>query len=171
MRDVGSGTVSGSGLFKVSGFLPLAAVGCLELAKGATGPLLAGRRSPTLAAGAAFAGICGHNWSPWLRGAGGRGLSPALGASLVLAPEAAATLGLGLGIGRLMRQTGLSCALAMAALFPLLSRTRGSSGRPIALAIVLPLLAKRLTGNAAPPAGRLWRTLASRALLDRDTFT
>ena len=46
LRTVGSGTVSGSGLYAVAGTGPLIAVGLLELAKGAVGPLLAGRNHP-----------------------------------------------------------------------------------------------------------------------------
>ncbi|MGH9103197.1 MAG: glycerol-3-phosphate acyltransferase, partial [Acidimicrobiales bacterium] len=168
LRGIGSGTVSGTGLYEVTGFGPLAVVGCLELAKGAFGPVLAGRHRRRLAAGAAFAGICGHNWSPWLGWSGGRGLSPALGAGLVLAPEATATLGLGLGAGRIARHTGLSCGLGLAALFPLLSRTRGRDGTAVALAIALPLAVKRLTGNGRPKPGSPRSVYLSRLLLDRD---
>ena len=35
--------------------------------------------------------VAGHNWSVFLRGAGGRGIAPALGATLVLAPDASDT--------------------------------------------------------------------------------
>src|SRR5579875_3022292 len=100
LRQVGSGTVSGTGLFTVGGFRPLAIIGPLEVAKGALGPLLAGRARPALAAAAASAG---HNFSPFLRGAGGRGLAPALGATLVLAPEGTALLAAGLAAGRAAR--------------------------------------------------------------------
>src|SRR5207245_716067 len=50
LRDVGPGTVSGTSLYRVAGFKPLAAAGILEIAKGAAGPLLAGRDRPPLAA-------------------------------------------------------------------------------------------------------------------------
>ena len=50
LRSHGTGTVSGTGLYEVAGFAPLAAFGVLEVAKGAVGPLLAGRHRPGLAA-------------------------------------------------------------------------------------------------------------------------
>ena len=46
LRTVGSGTVSGSGLYEVAGKGPLFVVGLFELAKGALGALLAGRDHP-----------------------------------------------------------------------------------------------------------------------------
>src|SRR5438067_4819107 len=85
-RRVGSGTVSGTSLYRVAGFGPLAAAGVFEVAKGSVGAALAGRTRPALQAGAGAAAVVGHNWSPWLRWAGGRGISPAMGALLVSAP-------------------------------------------------------------------------------------
>ncbi len=49
LRDVGTGTVSGTALHEVAGFGPLAVAGVLEVAKGSVGPLLAGRQRPELA--------------------------------------------------------------------------------------------------------------------------
>jgi len=167
LRQVGSGTVSGTGLFTVGGFRPLAIIGPLEVAKGALGPLLAGRARPALAAAAASAAIAGHNFSPFLRGAGGRGLAPALGATLVLAPEGTALLAAGLAAGRAARQTGLGCFLAYVALGPVLYRARGRDGLRIAAAIAGPLLVKRLTGNG-PPARRRPGTYLRRLVYDRD---
>lgn len=161
LRDVGTGTVSGTGLHRVAGFGPLAVVGCMELAKGAAGPLLARRRmggclsSPTsltpLASLAAGAAVAGHNWSPLLGFQGGRGLSVALGASLATAPEGAALLAAGLGGGRLARQSGAGCALAISALPFVLTWRRGRGGFLLGISLAVPLVAKRLAGNAPPP--------------------
>ena len=74
-----SGTVSGTSLFHVAGFGPLAVTGIADIAKATVGPLLAGRNRPVLAAFAGGAAIAGHNWSPFLQGAGGRGFAPSLG--------------------------------------------------------------------------------------------
>src|SRR5262249_14847911 len=128
LREVGSGTVSGSALFKVAGFWPLMVVGPLEVGKGALGPLLAGSGRPVLAAAAGTAAIAGYDYSPFLRGAGGCGLAPALGATLVLAPEGVGVLFAGLIVGRCARQTGLGCFLAYLALGPILYCTRGPAG-------------------------------------------
>jgi acyl phosphate:glycerol-3-phosphate acyltransferase len=167
LRQVGSGTVSGSALFKVAGFWPLAVVGPLEVGKGALGPLLAGPGRPLLAAAAGTAAIAGHNFSPFLRGAGGRGLAPALGATLVLAPEGTGVLLAGLVLGRCARQTGLGCFLAYLSLGPILYRTRGRAGLLTAVAVVGPLLIKRLTGNK-PPARRHPLAYLYRLIYDQD---
>lgn len=171
LRDVGTGTVSGTGLHEVAGFGPLAVVGCAELAKGAVGPLLAQvavrRPTPALTAAAAGAAVAGHNWSPFLGFEGGRGVSVALGASLVTSPEAAMVLGLGLGGGRLARQSGAGCALAIAVLPPLLWMRRGPAGLWLGVSLAVPLVAKRLAGNH-PPAKRDLRHYANRLLFDRD---
>lgn len=167
LRTVGTGTVSGTGLYRVAGFRALAAVGCLDLAKGALAAAIGRRDGPGFQATTAGLALAGHNWSPLLRGAGGRGLAPALGATAVLAPEATAMLGAGLGVGKLLHQTGAGCFAATLALFPLLGATRGRRGVMMAAAVASPLLAKRLAGNG-PPARRDARTYLRRLVLDRD---
>jgi glycerol-3-phosphate acyltransferase PlsY len=167
LRSVGTGTVSGTGLYRVGGFRSLAVAGCLDVAKGALGAAAGRHRGPLVQAGSASLAIAGHNWSPWLRGAGGRGLAPALGASLMVAPEATVVLALGLGGGRLVGQTGLGCFLAYLGLAPVLALTRGRAGLLDAAAISLPLLAKRALGNSWPPHLER-RALVSRLLFDRE---
>jgi glycerol-3-phosphate acyltransferase PlsY len=168
LRSHGNGTVSGTGLYEVAGFGPLAVVGCLELAKGAAGPLAAGARRPALAAAAAGAAVAGHNWSPFLGFAGGRGLAPALGASLVVAPEGAALLAAGLAGGRLAGETAVGCLVAMAAMPFVLGRRRGRRGLEAAAALLVPMVAKRLCGNAPVPPGHR-DVYFYRLVLDRDT--
>jgi glycerol-3-phosphate acyltransferase PlsY len=169
LRTVESGTVSGTGLYRVAGFGPLAVAGVLDIAKGAVGPALAGRDRPGLQAAAGAAAVAGHNWSPWLGGAGGRGISPAIGALLATEwPGAAVLLG-GLAVGRLARQTGLGALAADLALFPVLAARRGRRGLALAGALVAPMLAKRLAGNQPPPSTGRARVLASRLLFDNDT--
>jgi glycerol-3-phosphate acyltransferase PlsY len=168
LRDVGSGTVSGTSLHEVAGFGPLAVAGVLELAKGSVGPLLAGPDRPELAALASAAAVAGHNWSPFLRGAGGRGISPATGAMLVSAPTGAAVLLGGLAAGRLARQTALVSLAADVALVPVTWRVHGRRRGMAAAAIVTVIVAKRLTGNAPAPPDRRWTTLRHRLLFDHD---
>lgn len=167
LRHVGGGTVSGTGLYEVAGFGPLVVAGSLDLAKGALGATLAGSARPKLRALAVGMTLAGHNWSPWLRGAGGRGLAPALGATLAFAPEATAVLGLGLGGGRLLRQTSAGCFWAMMVVFPVLAVTKGRSGVRDAAAIVVPMMGKRLLGNHLPARPSLALCL-SRLVLDED---
>jgi glycerol-3-phosphate acyltransferase PlsY len=167
LREHGNGTVSGSGLYEIAGLGPLLAAGLLDCAKGAVGPLLAGPRDrPGLAALAAAAGVAGHNWSPALSGAGGRGISPALGALSVTASAGTVLLLGGLAGGRLARQTGLGCLVAYAALVPVLRRTAGPDGARVGAAVLVPMLAKRLLGNGSAASARVY---ARRLLFDRDT--
>lgn len=166
LRHVGSGTVSGTSLYDVAGFGPLAAAGILDVAKGAVGPILAGRDRPALGALAGGAAVVGHNWSPFLRGAGGRGVSPALGALFAQSWPGGALLLAGMTAGRLAHHTAVGCLVADLALVPLLHRLRGADGALVAAAVVAPMLAKRLAGNA--PASRPGAYL-TRLVFDRDT--
>jgi glycerol-3-phosphate acyltransferase PlsY len=167
LRDVGGGTVSGTALYEVAGFGPMAVAGACDVAKGAVGPLLAGRDRPLLAAAAATAGVAGHNWSPWLGGAGGRGISVALGALLPRAGAGTVVLALGLAGGRLCRQTGLGSFAADVALVPVVARVHGRAAAAAAGGIAAVMLAKRLAGNRPPEVADL-RTYTHRLLFDRD---
>lgn len=148
LRRVGSGTVSGTGLYEVAGFGPLALAGCAELAKGAVGPLIARRDGPVASAACASLAVCGHDWSPLLGFRGGRGLSLLLGALAVIAPEGAALLALALGAGRLARETGAASAAALVALPAVLARRYGRPGWLAGTLLVLPVFSKRLVGDA-----------------------
>jgi glycerol-3-phosphate acyltransferase PlsY len=167
LRGVGTGTVSGTALYRVAGFGPLAAAGICDVAKGSVGPLLAGRERPALAALSGGLAVVGHNWSPLLRGAGGRGVSTAMGALLPYHPAGAGLLLTGLAAGRLAGESAIGVLLADLAMLPALSRLGGRRARLAAAAVVLPMVLKRLFGNAPPTspgaAVYLWRLL-----LDRD---
>ncbi|MBV6507171.1 MAG: Glycerol-3-phosphate acyltransferase [Acidimicrobiales bacterium] len=170
LREVDTGTVSGTNLYKVAGFGPLAVAGILEIAKGAVGPLLATGDRPELAALAGGLAVVGHNWSPFLRFAGGRGISPAMGAMLVTAWPGAALLMGGMIVGRLAGQTALGSFVSYVLLVPLLALTDGPAGVWVGICVVVPMLLKRLVGNAAPESsgGRVYLT---RLLYDRDHVT
>jgi glycerol-3-phosphate acyltransferase PlsY len=168
LRGVANGTVSGTSLYRVAGFGPLAAAGVLEIGKGAVGPLIAGRDHPVAAALAAGASVAGHNWSPFLRGAGGRGLSPAVGALGVVAWPGSLVLLAGMAGGKLVGQAAPGSLLAQAALVPVLARARGGRGALAGVAVLAPMLVKRLLGNARAVGGRPGRVYLNRLLLDRD---
>jgi glycerol-3-phosphate acyltransferase PlsY len=168
LRRVGTGTVSGSSLYRVAGFGPLAAAGVLEVAKGAVGPALAtiaGR--PALAAVAAGVAVVGHNWSPFLRGAGGRGISPALGALLVVAWPGAVLLLAGMILGKAFGETAVGALVAEILLTPVLATTHGAVGALAGAMIVVPMVVKRVAGNAVPAPPRRHAYL-TRLLFDRD---
>jgi acyl phosphate:glycerol-3-phosphate acyltransferase len=167
LRTVGAGTVSGTSLFRVAGFPALAVAGILDVGKGALGPALAGSGRPTLAAFAGGLAVAGHNWSPFLRGAGGRGVAPALGALLVQAwPGAVLLLG-GLIVGKAFRQTGLGGFVAEVVLTPVLAALEGAAGGLAGAAIAVPMLVKRLVGNGRPARSDA-RTYVTRLLYDRE---
>jgi glycerol-3-phosphate acyltransferase PlsY len=167
LRDVGAGTVSGTSLYRVTGFAPLAITGIADIAKATVGPVLAGRERPWLAAFAGGAAIAGHNWSPFLRGAGGRGFAPSLGALGVNAwPGVPVMLG-GLVAGRAIGQTGLGGFAAQCALVPVLARTHGRRGAFVGACVVAPMWTKRLLGNG-PPKEPTLRSYARRLLFDND---
>jgi glycerol-3-phosphate acyltransferase PlsY len=169
LRSVGTGTVSGTGLSQVAGIGPMAFAGLFEVAKGAVGPALAGRRHPLAAALAGAVAVIGHNWSPWLGGAGGRGISPAMGALLVSAPAGSLVLVAGLAVGRLAGETAIGSIVADALLVPVAARAHGRRGGRAATLVLVPMLAKRLAGNRPPVAPGASVYLA-RLLLDRDTW-
>jgi glycerol-3-phosphate acyltransferase PlsY len=168
LRRTGSGTVSGTGLYRVAGFGPLVVGGVLDVAKGSVGTLLAGRDRPGLQALAAGAAVVGHNWSPLLGGAGGRGLSPSLGALLPAAPEGAAVLLVGLAVGKLAGATSVGALAADGVLVPLLSCTRGTRGTLLGAAVVCPMLTKRVLGNRLPRGPDWFRICISRLVFDQD---
>ena len=170
LRFVGPGTVSGSSLYRVAGIGPLAAAGILDVAKGAVGPVLAGPDRPSLSAVAGGAAVSGHNWSPFLGGAGGRGIAPALGALLVRCWPGTAVLAGGLLGGRLARATAAGCLLSYLGLVPVLSRFCGRSGRLAGIAIVVPMVIKRLVGNQLPERWSM-ELVWSRLVHDRDVVT
>lgn len=169
LRTVGNGTVSGTALAKVAGTKVLMAAGIFELAKGAIGPALAKPEHPLAQALAGAGAVMGHNWSPWLRGAGGRGISPAIGALTVSAPTGAAVLAAGLLAGRLAGETALGCLAADLALVPLCAKAHGRSGFTAAAGVLVPILTKRLAGNRRPSRATTGVYLC-RLLFDRDAY-
>lgn len=166
LRAVGTGTVSGTSLYHVAGFGPLALGGTLDVVKGAVGPLLAGPERPVLAAVAGALAVSGHNWSVYLGGRGGRGISPAMGALLVEGPQGAALLAAGLAVGRVAHQTALASLVADATLVPLLARSGGRARALAGTLLVAVLVGKRLTGNGPAPSREAY---LYRLLYDRDT--
>jgi acyl phosphate:glycerol-3-phosphate acyltransferase len=166
LREVGTGTVSGTSLYKVAGFLPLAVAGVFEVAKGALGPALAGDR-PLLAAVAGGVAVVGHDWSPFLRGAGGRGVAPTLGALLVNAWPGALIVGVAMLVGWATKQTGLGTFIGMVALVPVLGALYGANGAVAGAAVAAPMFVKRLMGNA-PPADGSSPAYMTRLVFDRD---
>ncbi len=166
LRTVGTGTVSGTGLYYETGMKPLLCAGILDVAKGTVGPLLAGKRRPYLAALAGGAAVVGHNWSIYLRGAGGRGISPAMGALLLNDWRGSAILLGGIAVGRIVRMTSIGAFVSYVSLLPALRATGGRRGATAGTAVLVPILLKRMMGNTRPASSKV---ALIRLLFDQDT--
>jgi acyl phosphate:glycerol-3-phosphate acyltransferase len=165
LRDCGTGTVSGTGLYRVAGFGPLAVSGLLDIAKGVVAVLVAGTSRPAFAALAGAAVVIGHNWSLFLRGAGGRGLAPAMGALLVEAWLGVVVILGGLALGRARGESGLGSFVALLAVVPVLAVTGGRYDALAGACAVTPVLVKRVRGNK--PASD-WSVRVHRLVYDND---
>lgn len=169
LRSYGTGTVSGTGLYRVAGLGPLLGGGILDVAKGTVGPALAGPDRPVLAAVAGGAAVTGHNWSAFLGGAGGRGISPALGSMLVTGWRGAIHLLGALVVGKVLRATSLGALAGYLTLPATLRRHRGRHGLLAGLLVVIPMLVKRVAGNSPLPENDPKRVALNRLLFDQDT--
>jgi acyl phosphate:glycerol-3-phosphate acyltransferase len=167
LRAVGTGTVSGTGLYRVGGVWPLIVGGGLDVVKGAIAGALASG-DVVLGVFVAAAVVTGHCWSVFLRFAGGRGISPAMGVLAVLYWPGALLLLAGLAIGKLVGETGLAAFIADLVLVGVLAVVKGPVGFALGLAVAVPMLLKRLVGNARPEPGRGLRTYCARLFFDAD---
>ncbi len=171
LRTEGTGTVSGTGLYRVTGLAALVSGGGLDVLKGMPGVLAAGGSS-LVAALAAGAAVAGHNWSPFLGGSGGRGFSVAMGAMATVAWPATALMAGALLAGRLARQSAIFSLASLLAMPPLALRTHGGWASLAGWLIVGLMLAKRLVGNHPPPPGAArWGIYRNRLLFDNDRAT
>lgn len=90
VRQEGTGNIGARNAYDITGSHSLAIViGLIDAGKGALSVLLVHWLFDGWFAGvavAAFASVLSHNWNPWLRGKGGRGLATAAGAFLAISP-------------------------------------------------------------------------------------
>ena len=177
IRQHGSGNMGASNVMDNVGRLPGWLLGTFDcLAKGSLPVFVGGLLDVGMdvRVGAGLAAIAGHNWSPYMRFTGGRGVATAVGVvfGLFMWQEfLILTVVMG-AIGRLLlRDTGFWTLVAMIAL-PALAFlfNRPAEVVYMAMGIAALLMLKRLTGNweMPPPDQRLLRVLANRALWDRD---
>jgi glycerol-3-phosphate acyltransferase PlsY len=174
LRQYGSGTLGGSMVYEHVGRWAVVPVALFDIAKAAL-PAWVGLRlglGETVAAAAGLAAAIGHNWSIFLRFTGGRGMATFVGVWLALFPLGIVWQGGLLAIGW---RLGDSAPWLLAGLLtmPLLAHLLGGPDvvGPIAGAMVLLTLVKRLEGNRRPwPSSRPERlkVLMRRALFDRD---
>ncbi|HJO80806.1 MAG TPA: glycerol-3-phosphate acyltransferase [SAR202 cluster bacterium] len=156
-----TGIIIGTFDFFAKGTLPVVIAKLLDLSLG-------------IQVAAGLVAVLGHNWSPFMRFTGGRGVATAMGVCIGFGLwQEALVLGLVIGvIGRLIfRDTGFWTLIAMITL-PVLTAVfdRPSEVIAMAIAIVIILVAKRLIANGEAPATShpLLQVLTYRLLWDRD---
>lgn len=175
IRRSGSGHVGGANVWAHVSFGAFLFAGLADVAK-AIVAVGVGQRlglEPWAVVAVGWAVIIGHNWSLFLRGAGGRGVSTIMGALLVLGPWEALFLFLALVVGQLTGLGGIAVLLGLAGM-PLLA---WGVGEPVPLVIyTLGAFAlhftKRVLGSRLPwqiPPAERKQVLIYRLLLDRDT--
>ena len=177
IRDYGSGNAGASNVIAHVGMWIGAAQGLFDcLVKGAL-PVLVGAyidADPWAQGGAGIAAVVGHNWSPFLRFTGGRGVATGIGAllGLMLWRELLIMAVLSLILMRIAtRDTGLWTLMSIV-LLPALAYVLGQPPEKVlaVVAIGALLVFKRLTANWEPIPSEygVLRVLAFRILWDRD---
>lgn len=117
IRTVGSGNIGATNVYRVAGLPVAILVLLIDVLKGA-GPVLLARTLAVPPWGEVLAGlaaIIGHNWSAFMRLAGGKGIATSFGVLAALSPAAAGVaLAAWLVIAALTRYASLASILAMA---------------------------------------------------------
>lgn len=139
LRDAGTGTVTPRNLLHTVGLWPAVIAGIFEVGKGMVGPVLVGPGHLLIAALAGALAVAGHNWSIFLKGRGGRGLSTATGALCILSPPGAAVMCVGLAVGVATRRVGPAMCVAVVVLLPVLALTGGLSMALAGLMLLVPM--------------------------------
>lgn len=173
IRKQGSGNVGASNIWQTVSRVAVVPVGLAEIGQGMAGILIAKLADQSLAVQvtAGLAAIAGHNWSPFLRFSGGRGVAHAIGFMVVLSwPGLGSFIGVSL-LGVALRMIPQFVGLAVV-ITPLAAVAAGQSIEIVAglLAMAAIIAAKRLLSNQPqPPRGaNLPRLLLNRLLYDRD---
>lgn len=174
LRQYGSGTVSGSGVYEHVAKWAVVPVGLFDLSKAVLPAWLCQQfeLSPYVAAVAGLAAILGHNWPLFLNFTGGRGIGTMLGLWAVLYWPAALWIFIPLAIGWALGDSA-PWALASLLTLPLFTTLSGAPEVATPTGVILLIIAviKRLEANRRPlplpgPARR--RVIFYRILLDRD---
>ena len=176
IRRYGSGNVGASNIYEFMGFWTGLGLGIFDCVIKGVLPVLTARmmdQGLSIQASAGLLAIAGHNWSPYIRFTGGRGIATAIGVLIGLAmwKELLTIAIMGVAGRVLFRDIGLWTIIATLTL-PLMTLL---FQQPIeitytSIAISMLLVLKRLTANWEKPSDdcSLPKMLVFRFLWDRD---
>ena len=174
IRQYGSANVGASNVFQTVSRAAVVPVGLAEIGQGMLGIIIAKLADESLAVQvlAGLAALAGHNWSPYLRLMGGRGIAHSIGFMLILSwPALGAFIVLSL-LGVALRMVPQLIGLAVI-VAPVAALAAGQSPEIVwGLAGMAALIvAKRIVTNrpSLPPDGDARTVLFNRLLYDRDT--
>ena len=174
IREVGSRNVGASNVWQGVSRVAVAPVGLAEIGLGLLGVVIAKAADQSLGVQvlAGLAALAGHNWSPYLGFAGGRGIGHAIGFMLILSwPALGAFIGLsliGVAVRAVPQFVGLGIVVA-----PLAALAKGQAPEIVAgtAGMAVCIFAKRLLTNrpGLPRGADPREVLLNRLLYDRDT--
>ena len=174
IREYGSANVGASNVWQKVSRVAVVPVGLTEIGQGLLGIIIAKLADESLAVQvlAGLAALAGHNWSPYLRLMGGRGIAHSIGFMLILSwPALGAFIVLSL-LGVALRMVPQLIGLAVI-VAPVAALAAGQSPEIVwGLAGMAALIvAKRIVTNrpSLPPDGDARTVLFNRLLYDRDT--
>ena len=171
IREHGSGNVRAANVWQSVSRALVVPVGLAQVAQGLLAILIARAfgQDAAVQAAAGIAAVVAHNWNPWLRFRGGRGVGPAIGILLALSlPALAVFIVIGVA-GVLVRRIPEGVLVAIVSM-PVTAATAGD-GRSTTIglaALAAVLVAKRLAANGAPDAAASPAVWWNRLLFDRD---
>ena len=148
IRQLGGGNVGGLNVYREVGLWPAAAVGIVDLGKGAAAVAIALwllQLPPLFVLLAGLAAVIGHNWMVFLKFSGGKGMGATFGALAVLLPVYGYWQGLAIFVGVILipfiitRNVALSMGIGLVFL-PLITWLITQSELATVLAISLGVL-------------------------------
>ncbi len=173
LREQGSGNVGASNIWQSANNAAVVPVGLAEIGQGLLGPAIAiySGLGPGTQAAAGVAAVAGHNWSPLLRFAGGRGVAHAIGVMLAISRQALGAFIVISLIGVRVRAIPQFVGLGVLSAPVVAKLTRQPAEIVAGLAAIAALIfAKRLMANEPPPTDAdRGQVLINRLLYDRDT--
>lgn len=171
LRDLGSGNVGASNVWQSVSRALVVPVGLLQIGQGLAGielAKLAGVSSGVQVA-CGLAAIVAHDWNPWLRFRGGRGVGLAIGFLLALATLDALPVFIIVALASVpfrLSPVGVALGLLVA---PVAAHVGGESAAVVggSAAMAALVLAKRLLANG-PPGPHVEGVWRNRLVFDRD---